>query len=194
MEKIALGSRPLAYPMPNFLVGADVDGKPNFMAVAWGGIACGKPAMLTIALQHPRFTYKGIKINGTFSVNIPSQSQIAEYDYCGLVTGAKANKTQACGFKIFYGQTAHAPLIEQCPVNIECQLVHILNLGSHALLVGEIIQTHISADCLTDGKPDFSKIQPFIYCDGKQSEYVAFGEVLATAFKAGRELKNNPSI
>jgi len=189
MQKAALGPQTLLYPMPNFLVGADVEGKPNFMAVAWGGIANGRPPMLTVALQHHRFTYKGIKANSTFSVNIPSQAQVTEYDYCGLVSGAKADKNAVCGFKIFYGQTANAPLIEQCPVNLECRLVHILNLGSHALVVGEIMQTHVSTDCMTDGQPDPNKIQPFIYCEGKPSSYMALGQVIAPAFKVGRRLK-----
>ncbi|MCL2615789.1 MAG: flavin reductase family protein [Dehalococcoidia bacterium] len=188
MDKVTLGAQPLVYPMPTFLVGADIDDKPNFMAVAWGGVACGNPPMLSVALQHHRFTYKGIKAHSAFSVNIPSQAQVVEFDYCGLKTGAKVDKKKACDFKVYYGQTAHAPLVEQCPVNLECQLAHILNLGSHALIVGEIMQTHISADCLTDEKPDSAKIQPFIYCGGKQSCYVAFGETIAPAFKVGRQL------
>ena len=190
MDKVTFGPQPLVYPMPTFLVGADVDDKPNFMAAAWGGVASGNPPMLTIALQHHRFTYKGIKANGAFSVNIPSQKQVVEYDFCGLKSGANVDKNKICGFKIFYGQTAHAPLVEQCPVNLECKLVHVLNLGSHALIVGEILQTHVSADCLTDGQPDSGKIQPFIYCGGKQSSYIAFGETLAPAFKVGRQLNS----
>jgi len=189
MDKVTLGPRPLVYPMPNFLVGAVIEGRPNFMAVAWGGIANSNPPMLTVALRHRRFTYKGIKLNDSFSVNIPSPKQIPEYDYCGIVSGSKKDKNKTCDFKVFYGQTAHAPLIEQCPVNVECRLVHILNLGSHALIVGEIVQTHVSIDCLTDGQPDPSKIQPFIYSEGNQANYVAFGQTLAPAFKVGRQLK-----
>ena len=190
MQKITLGPQTLLYPMPNFLVGADIDDKPNFMAVAWGGVANSNPPMLSIALQHHRFTYKGIKANSTFSVNIPSKQQVVEYDYCGLVSGSKVDKNKVCGFKIFYGQTAHAPLIEQCPVNMECRLVHILNLGSHALVVGEILQTHVSSDCMTNDQPDPHKIQPFIYCGGKPSSYIALGDTIAPAFKIGRQLKS----
>ena len=190
MDKVTFGPQTLVYPMPNFLVGADIDDKPNFMAVAWGGVACGKPPMLSIALQHHRFTYKGIKGHGVFSVNIPSCEQVVEYDYCGLVSGAKVDKNKACNFEVFYGQTAHAPLIEQCPVNLECRLLHVLNLGSHDLLIGEILQTHASTSCLTDGQPDPNKIKPFIYCGGGQSSYIAFGENIAPAFKIGRQLKN----
>jgi len=188
-DKVKLGPRPLVYPMPSFLVGATVDGKPNFMAVAWGGIACSNPPMLTVALQHHRYTYKGIKNTGTFSVNIPSTDLVTETDYCGIVSGSKTDKNLVCGFTIFYGKLENAPLIEQCPLNLECKVVHILGLGSHALIIGEVIETYVNQDCLTEGEPDAAKIKPFIYTEGPLAQYQAFGEVLAPAFNIGRKLK-----
>jgi len=190
MKKTKLGAQLVVPPCPNFLVGADIDGKPNFMAVAWGGVANSKPPMLSVAIQHSRYTYRGIKTNSTFSVNIPTISQVTEYDYCGIVSGSKVDKNSVCRFKVFYGETPHAPLIEQCPVNLECKVIHILNLGSHALIVGEIVQAHVDSECLTDGHPDPSKIKPFIFCESKPSSYTALGEVTATAFKVGKTLKN----
>ncbi len=192
-NKVPLGPRPLVYPMPAFLVGANVDGSPNYMAVAWGGIACSNPPMLTIALQHRRHTYKGIKVNGTFSVNIPSEEQVTETDYCGIVSGAKADKNKVCAFKTFYGKLENAPMIEQCPVNLECKTTHILTMGSHALIIGEIVEVYVDGDCLTDGKPDVDKIKPFIYSEGVAAQYRALGETMAPAFKIGRELKSSPS-
>ncbi len=121
MGKVALGPQTLVYPMPAMLVGADVDGKPNFMAVAWGGIACSDPPMISVAIRHVRHTLKGVKQNQTFSVNIPSVEQVKETDYCGMVSGSKADKVRACRFKVFYGKLGNAPLIEQCPVNLECK-------------------------------------------------------------------------
>ena len=76
MGKVALGPQTLVYPMPAMLVGADVDAKPNFMTVAWGGIACGDPPMISVAIRHVRHTLKGIRQNQTFSVNIPSVEQV----------------------------------------------------------------------------------------------------------------------
>jgi flavin reductase (DIM6/NTAB) family NADH-FMN oxidoreductase RutF len=188
-DKVTLGPRPLVYPMPAFLVGAMVDGKPNFMTVAWGGIACSNPPMLTIALQHHRHTNRGIRVGGVFSVNIPSVDQVTETDYCGIVSGKNIDKNPVCGFKVFYGKLETAPLIEQCPVNLECRVMHVLNLGSHALIVGEIMETHVSAECLTDGKPDAGKIRPFIYTEGAVGEYRSLGSVIAPAFNVGRRLK-----
>jgi flavin reductase (DIM6/NTAB) family NADH-FMN oxidoreductase RutF len=189
-EKVTLGPRMLVYPMPSFLVGAMVEGKANFMAVAWGGIACSHPPMVSVALQHHRYTYKGIKAGGTFSVNIPSQSQVTETDYCGIVSGATEDKNRVCGFEVFYGKLDSAPMIEQCPVNLECKVKHILDLGSHALIIGEVIETYINSNCLTGGEPDATKIKPIIYSEGPVAQYQAFGEVLAPAFNVGRKLKN----
>ena len=189
MAKILLGPQTLIYPMPAFLVGANVDGKPNFMAVAWGGIANGEPPMISVAIRHKRYTLKGIKQNMTFSVNISSTDMVKETDYCGIISGAIVNKAEDCQFKVFYGKLDSVPLIEQCPVNLECKVVHVLDLGSHSLVIGQIEETHVSDSCLTDGKPDVNKIKPFIFTTAPATQYQAFGEVVAKAFSIGKQLK-----
>ena len=189
MGKTMLGPQTLIYPMPAFLVGANVDGKPNFMAVAWGGIANGEPPMISVAIRHKRYTLKGIKQNMTFSVNIPSTDLVKETDYCGIISGAIVNKAEDCQFKVFYGKLDSAPLIEQCPVNLECKVMHVLDLGSHSLVIGQIEETHVSDSCLTDEKPDVNKIKPFIFTTAPATQYQALGEVVAKAFSIGKELK-----
>lgn len=189
MDKILMGPQTLICPMPVLLVGSNVDDKPNFMAVAWGGIANSEPPMISVAIRHTRHTLKGIRQNGTFSVNIPSADMVREADYCGITSGAKVDKVEACQFEVFYGKLDSAPLIEQCPVNLECKVIHVLDLGSHALIVGRIEETHVSQNCLTDGKPDVNKIKPITYIDSPIARYQALGEILAKAFSVGRELK-----
>ena len=189
MGKIVMGPQTLIYPMPTLLVGANIDDKPNFMTVAWGGIANGEPPMISAAIRHTRHTLKGIRQNETFSVNIPSADMVREADYCGITSGSKVNKVEACQFEVFYGKLGNAPLIEQCPVNLECKVIHILDLGSHALVIGRIEETHVSESCLTDGKPDVSKIRPVTYVMSPVTRYQALGEVLAKAFSVGKELK-----
>ncbi|MBA7692392.1 Flavoredoxin [subsurface metagenome] len=184
-----IGSSTFVCPQPVFLVGANVDDKPNFMTISWGGIASEQPPMISVAIRHNRYTYKGIKQTGHFSVNIPSKDIVSEADYCGIVSGSKANKVKICHFKVFYGKLINAPMIEQCPVNLECKLVHILDLGSHALVIGKIEETHITESCLTNGKPDVAKIEPFIYSEGVANQYQAFGDFIAGAFYAGQALK-----
>lgn len=189
MDKILMGPQTLIYPMPVLLVGSNVDDKPNFMAVAWGGIANSEPPMISVAIRHTRHTLKGIRQNEAFSVNIPSANMVREADYCGITSGAKVDKVEVCQFEVFYGKLGNAPLIEQCPVNLECKVIHILGLGSHALVVGRIEETHVSQSCLTNGKPDVNKIKPITYIDSPVARYQALGEVLAKAFSVGRELK-----
>ena len=189
MAKVTLGPQTLIYPAPALLVGANVDDKPNFMTVGWGGIANSDPPMISVALQHHRYTYRGIKQNMTFSVNIPSADMVREVDYCGMAAGAKVDKVKVCQFRVFYGKLGNAPLIEQCPVNLECAVMHILNLGSHALIVGRIEETHVSEQCLTDGKPDVSQVNPLVYIVAPTRQYQALGEVIAKAFTIGNELK-----
>lgn len=188
MGKVALGPQTLVYPMPALLVGANVDGKPNFMAVAWGGIACSDPPMLSVALRHIRHTLKGIRQNQTFSVNVPSVEQAKETDHCGMVSGSKVDKVRACHFDIFYGKLGNAPLVGQCPVNLECKVVQILNLGSHALVIGRIEETYVSEECLTEGRPDVDKIRPLTYVTAPAARYQGLGEVVGKAWSVGRRL------
>jgi flavin reductase (DIM6/NTAB) family NADH-FMN oxidoreductase RutF len=189
MAKTLLGPQAFIYPMPVLLAGANVDGKPNFMPVAWCGIADGSPPTLTIALAHSRHTYIGIKQNMTFSLNTPSPDLVKETDYCGLRHGFKVDKVEVCQFKVFYGKLGNAPLIEQCPMNLECKVMHVLDVGSHALIVAKIEETHVSEECLTDGKPDIDKIRPLTFITTPYIHYQALGEVVAKAYSIGEELK-----
>ena len=189
MKKVAMGPRTLIYPMPATLVGANVNGKSNFMTVAWCGIANSEPPMISVALRHNRYTLKGVRDKLTFSVNIPSRDLVEETDCCGITSGSKVNKTEVCHFKVFYGKLNDAPLIEQCPINLECKVVHILDLGSHVLVIGRIEETYVSENCLTEGKPDVNKIEPFVYIPTTTQQYRALGEIIAKALSIGKELK-----
>ena len=170
--------------MPAVLVGANVEGRPNYMTVAWTGVASMDPPMIAIAINKGRRTEKGIVENGTFSVNIPSAKFTVETDYCGIVSGNKVDKSEV--FETFYGTLKTAPLIREFPVNIECQLRHDLDLGSHNLHVGEIIDVHVAEDCLTDGAPDTRKIDPLVYSSG---EYYRMGESVSKAHSVGKQYR-----
>ena len=184
--KKAIGPQTLLYPMPAVLVGALVNGKPNFMTAAWCGIAASKPPAISVALQPARFTLKGISANRTFSINIPSADLVEKVDYCGIYSGHKVDKSQI--FKVDYGKLKTAPLIQECPVNLECQVIHSLELGSHILFVGEITEAYVKEESLTDEKADSSKIDPLIYTTGAQ-QYQRLGEVVGRAWKVGKKKK-----
>lgn len=184
MDKVKLGAKTLMYPMPAVLVGANVNGKPNYMMAAWCSIACMAPPMLAIAINHARYTAKGIDENKTFSISIPSTRLAIEADYCGIVTGGRADKSKV--FASFYGKLKSAPMAKECPVNIECRLHDSMDLGSHVLYVGEIVETYADEESIIGGLPDIEKVDPLIYSNGK---YYRAGHYLTDAFSAGKAFK-----
>ena len=188
MEKIRLGPQTFLYPMPAVLVGAAVNGNPNFMTAAWCAIAAEKPPAVSLAIRKERYTLKGVREHGSFSVNVASSSLVKKVDYCGIYSGKNRDKSQI--FTTFYGELKTAPLIEECPVNLECKTLHCLDLGSHTLVVGEIIETFITEGCLVDGKGDPETIDPLVYITGT-SKYHRLGEEIAPAFQTGKELPNS---
>lgn len=182
MDKVKLGAKTLMYPMPAVLVGTNVNGKPNYMVAAWCSIACMAPPMIAVAINHVRHTAKGIDENRTFSISIPSASQAVEADYCGIATGTRVDKSKV--FESFYGTLKTAPMAKECPISIECKLHESLDLGSHILYVGEIVETYADKESIVGGLPDIEKIDPMVYSNGK---YYHIGSYLTDAFSAGKE-------
>ena len=190
MPKVQMGAQPMIYPLPVAMIGSHVNNKPNFMTVAWCGVLSSAPPMLSISIGSRNYTQNGIRQNMSFSVNIPSIDLVKEADYCGITSGANADKIKTCGFKVFYGKNSDAPMIEQCPINMECRIVNIYNSGRSYIIIGQIEETHISDDCLTEGKPDLDKIKPLAYARGTSPRYYALGEIMADAFSVGKKLKS----
>ena len=185
MKKKKLGPETLLYPLPAVLVGAMVDEKPNFMTAAWCGIAASKPPAVSVALRRARHTFAGVQAHGTFSINVPSADLAEKVDYCGIHSGRKRDKSHI--FQIDYGILNTAPLVKECPVNLECKVIHTVDLKSHVLFIGQIVETYVSADCMTDGKPDPAKINPLIYATGSE-QYHRLGAVIGSAFSMGKTL------
>ena len=186
MSKIKMemnaGPLPILGGYPIIMIGTNVDGIPDFTTVAWTGVAASSPPSITISLQHHRHSLKGVRHNMAFSVNIPSVDLVKETDYCGLASGARVDKVVDCRFTVFYGKLQNVPFIQQCPINHACEVVQILNLGSHELIVGRIVETHVSEDCLVDGKVDTNKVRPFTFTG---RGYYAIGEFIGDAFRCG---------
>ncbi|MFC2038784.1 flavin reductase family protein [Chloroflexota bacterium] len=190
MNKVTIENKTSVFPMPAFIIGANVDGKANFMTAAWSGIAGGSPPIITVGIRPSRYTLTGIKQNMTFSVNVPSVDIAIEADYCGIDSGRDVDKAAVCKFDVFYGKVDTAPMIEQCPVNLECVVVHMLDVGSHILVVGRIQETFVTEECLTNGKPDVDKINPICFVGGEPDRhYRTLGENIGKAFGIGLELR-----
>ncbi len=180
MEKVTLGPTPYLSVLPTVLVGANVNGKPNYMTAAWATVACMVPPMVCVAVNKVRYTGIGIDENGTFSLNIPSVQQIVPTDHCGLVSGDQEDKSEV--FRSFYGKLKTAPMAEECPVNIECRLFKSVECGSHILRIGEIAEIHVDKSCISNGRPDVERINPLIYAN---MGYFGLGKQVGKAFSEG---------
>jgi flavin reductase (DIM6/NTAB) family NADH-FMN oxidoreductase RutF len=147
MEKVTLGSKTLIAPMPAVIVGAMGNNNAiNFTTIAWAGIVNSTPPMLGVGIRQSRYIHKLISESSIFSVNVPSKDMAVEADFCGLVSGKDVDKAAQCGFTVYYGELDNAPLIEECPLNIECSVEKIIKLPSHDYIIGKIIQVHIDKD------------------------------------------------
>ncbi|MFC1580152.1 flavin reductase family protein [Thermodesulfobacteriota bacterium] len=187
MEKINLGETIPAYPMPVSLVGAMVEGKPNFMAVAWFTMASYKPPRMAIVLGKGHHTNPGIRENRAFSVCIPSEDMVELTDYCGIVSGKKTDKSEV--FDVFYGELESAPMIRDCPLCVECRVVDIVVSGANEIFIGDIVGTYTEDQFLSGGKLDFRKMKPFILSQPDTS-YWRLGDSVATAWNIGKKYKN----
>ncbi|MCG6533951.1 MAG: flavin reductase family protein [Syntrophales bacterium LBB04] len=159
MEKIRADKNSSLFPMPMVLVGAVVDGRANFMTVGWVSRVNFKPPMMAVALGRSHYTNAGIEKNKAYSVNIPSMDLLEKVDYCGIVSGEKADKSKV--FEVFYGELSGAPMIRECPLTFECRLVNTVDMPTNSLFIGEIMGAYTEERYLTDGRPDIKKIDPF---------------------------------
>jgi flavin reductase (DIM6/NTAB) family NADH-FMN oxidoreductase RutF len=186
MEKQQIGNN-FFIPMPVVLVGTRVNGKDNFMAVGWCARVNGNPPMIACGISNSHYTPKGISETKTFSVNIPSAGLLDKTDYCGIVSGAKTDKSKV--FEVFYGNLKTAPMIRECPVTLECRLVQAVSLPTHTLFIGEITGAYADAEVIRDGKPDFPEIDPLILTM-PDNRYWTLGRHAGDAWSAGKNLKN----
>jgi flavin reductase (DIM6/NTAB) family NADH-FMN oxidoreductase RutF len=184
--KVNAGQMPFMYPMPMTIVGAKVEGKPNFMAVGWVTPVNHNPPMIGIALGKSHYTNIGIKESKAFSICIPGQDLLEKTDYVGLVTGKKVDKSEL--FNVYYNENKNIPLIQECKVCIELELEQVIDMPSNEFFIGKIIATHIEEDCMDGKKPDIQKINPFTL-SMPDNRYWGLGENLGKAWSIGKNIK-----
>lgn len=160
MSKIKLGAWNILSPLLPVLVGTNVEDKPNYITIALVGWLCYDTISVSVARK--QYSNAGIKANGTFSVNQPSVAMVKKLDYCGLYSGRKVDKSVL--FENFYGELKTAPMIKECPINIECSVIQAIERSVHTVFIGEVKEVYFNEDCLTNGIPDISKIDPILYC------------------------------
>jgi flavin reductase (DIM6/NTAB) family NADH-FMN oxidoreductase RutF len=183
--KEQLGGLNALYPTPTTLVGATVNGKPNFIAIAHIGIMTRNHISLSMGKRH--YTNAGIKENKTFSVCLPSEDLVVETDYCGIMTGKNTDK--AILFDVFYGELKTAPMIQECKICMECRLERIVDFPNNDVFIGEIVQTFVDESILSEKNVDVSKVKPLLF-DMNSKKYWALGGEIATCWNIGRQLKS----
>ena len=143
-------------PVPVVLVTSiGEDGRANVITLAWVGVVCSVPPMVSIAVRPERFSHDLIKATGQFVVNLPSADQLWAVDYCGTRSGRYEDKFAASGLTPIPATEVKPPLIAECPINLECVVRHALSLGSHDLFIGEVVAVHADENAL-DGTGNLS--------------------------------------
>ncbi|CAB5117310.1 Flavoredoxin [Olavius algarvensis associated proteobacterium Delta 3] len=187
--KKSLGAKTLAYPTPVFVIGTyDNDNRPNVMTASWAGICCSKPPCMAVSLRKATYTYGSLVERQAFTINIPSESHVAEADYFGIASGRKADKFETTGLTPVRSDLVDAPYVKEFPLVMECRLRHTLEIGLHTLFVGEILDVKADDDVIAlKGLPDIEKIRPMVFAPETRS-YHGIGAYLGKAFSIGNKI------
>jgi flavin reductase (DIM6/NTAB) family NADH-FMN oxidoreductase RutF len=150
--------------------------KPNIITIAWIGNVCSTPPMLSISLRPERHSCDIIKATGEFVVNIPTIKLSKITDWCGMVSGRTIDKFAESGLNQGASTKVKCPIIQECAINIECQVRHILPLGSHTMFVAEVLGVQVSSQHIdANGKLRLDKAGLIAYCLG---HYFSLGRVI----------------
>lgn len=163
----------LLNPLPVALIGANVDGRPNYMVVGYiSPFDFGRH--IFFSLYKERHTRRGIHENGTFSVNIPSETLIEETKICGSKSGRDIDKSTI--FETFYGELRTAPMIRESPINMECEVVEVLDYEPNEGIIGRVAKSYLDSECLVHGRLDVRRVRPFVWVTGGDYTYYRLGD------------------
>lgn len=159
----------LLNPVPAVMVTcSDGAGNSNIITVGWAGTVNSKPPMLSISVQKQRYSHAMIKETGEFVVNLPTEKLAYAVDLCGVKSGRDINKFEAAGLTPVKASAVSVPLIDECPVSLECTVKSYLELGSHDMFIAEIVAVDVEEELLdTVGKLHLEKAGLICYSHGK---------------------------
>ena len=168
----------MIYPLPAVMVSAaDKEGNQNIITIAWIGTVCTNPAMLYISVRPERYTYHMIKETGEFVVNLTTKDLVYATDWCGVKSGRDVDKWKEMKLTPEKAEKlAYAPMIKESPVNIECKVTEIKELGSHHMFLAEVTAVQVDDSYMDDnGKFMLNNTGLIAYSHG---EYLSLGEKL----------------
>lgn len=186
----SLGPSTAAFPTPTWVIATyDKNGRANAMTAAWGGVANSGPASVFVAIQPSRYTYENILVKREFTICIPSEEHVKEADYFGIESGRETDKIAAAGLTAARAEHVNAPYIVEFPMYLECRLTDRMNLGSHFVLIGQIVDVNAREDIL-DRKDsiEIQKLKPIVYSPTDRN-YYGVGDEIGNAFSIGKEFK-----
>ena len=191
-EKVKFGKVPLVYPVPIILAGALVNNQPNFETLGDVGIMGIKPPLVYISSGQNHYTNQGILEHKTFSVNFPTTQILVKTDYCGVTSGNDIDKAKL--FNVFYGELETAPMIRECPVNLECKVIKKFSIQHRQIFIGDVVQSYVSEDfIMKNGEDqkiaDMKKLDPIIYA--LDNRYYKIGEIIGTGYQESKKFKQN---
>ena len=163
----------LLSPVPVVMVSCGSESKSNIVTVAWTGTVNSDPPMLSISLRKERFSHGIISETGRFAVNCVSRKLAMAADFCGVRSGRDVDKFGKLGLEKFTGESG-VPMIAESPINFECKIRQVIELGSHDMFIAEITAVYVNEELIDDsGKIDLSKADLVAYCHG---EYFTLGD------------------
>ena len=169
----------MLYPLPAVMVSCQSpDEKPNIITVAWAGTICTNPPMVSISVRPERHSYHMIKESGEFVINLTNKDLVFATDYCGVRSGRDVDKFKEMNLTPQLSQHINAPGIAESPVNIECKVREIKELGCHHMFISDVVGVSID-DAYRDEKGKFhlNDSELVTYSHG---EYFLLGERLGS--------------
>ena len=184
--KRSVGIKPAIIPTPVLLIGTyDLNGNPNMMTAAWGGVCSSQPVSICFAVQKSRYTYEALVNRKECTISIPDTEHLREADYAGIKSGREIDKFTTTGFKAIRSSLVDAPYIEECPVVIECRISGIHEIGVHVLFIAEVMDVKVDERLADkDGRVDTSRTS-FVSYDPLMRSYRSVGEIIQGAFISG---------
>jgi flavin reductase (DIM6/NTAB) family NADH-FMN oxidoreductase RutF len=168
MSKETWKAGTMIYPVPAVMVscGSNED-EHNIITIAWTGTICTNPAMAYISVRKSRHSYDIIKKNMEFVINLTTKDLTYATDICGVKSGRDMDKFKELKLTPSKASKVSAPLIEESPVNIECKVTQILELGSHDMFIAEVLAVNVDDKYIDEtGKFNLDKSNPICYSHG----------------------------
>ena len=169
----------MVYPLPAVMVSCALPGdEPNIITVAWTGTVCTNPPMVYISVRPQRYSYDIIRRSGEFVINLTTEKLAKATDYCGVRSGRDVDKFKEMHLTPVPGEQVQAPMIGESPVNIECRVVQVQELGSHHMFLAEVLAVHADEAYMNEnGKFELNKTGLLAYSHG---EYRGLGRPVGT--------------